>query len=41
MNGMATIDLAYVQRFKDRHGRIRHYYRRKGYATVGLPCARA
>lgn len=37
MNGMATIDLAYVQRFKDRHGRIRHYYRRKGYATVGLP----
>ncbi|MBC1183854.1 tyrosine-type recombinase/integrase [Brevundimonas sp. WCHBH090558] len=37
MTEMATIELAYIQRFKDRHGRIRHYYRRKGYATIRLP----
>lgn len=37
MSDMAKIDLAYVQRFKDRHGRVRHYYRRKGFATVALP----
>lgn len=37
MTSMATIDLAYVQRFKDRHGRVRHYYRRKGFSTVALP----
>lgn len=37
MSEMAKIELAYVQRFKDRHGRVRHYYRRKGFATVALP----
>lgn len=37
MNDMATIDLAYVQRFKDRHGRVRHYYRRKGFSIIALP----
>lgn len=28
--GMAKIDLKYVKVYKDRHGRLRHYYRRKG-----------
>jgi integrase len=37
MSDMATIDLAYVQRFTDRHGKVRHYYRRKGFSTVTLP----
>jgi len=34
---MAKIDLPYVQRFKDRHGKWRHYYRRKGRKGVPLP----
>lgn len=34
---MAKIDLPYVQAFRDRHGRVRHYYRRKGFPTVPLP----
>lgn len=37
MNDMAKIDLKYVQAFKDRHGRMRYYYRRKGRAKVALP----
>lgn len=37
MKGMAKIDLKYVQAFKDRHGRTRHYYRRKGFSRVVLP----
>ena len=34
---MAKIELRYVQAFKDRHGRIRHYYCRPGYARVSFP----
>lgn len=34
---MAKIDLPYVQVFRDRHGRVRCYYRRKGFPTVPLP----
>lgn len=34
---MAKIELPYVQAFKDRHGRLRHYYRRPGYARLPLP----
>jgi integrase len=34
---MAKIDLPYVQRFKDRHGHMRHYYRRPGFARLPLP----
>lgn len=34
---MAWIDLAYVQRFKDRHGHVRHYYRRAGHKRAPLP----
>lgn len=34
---MARIDLPYVQRFKDRHGTLRHYYRRRGEKRVALP----
>lgn len=37
MNRMAKIDLANVQAFTDRHGRRRHYYRRRGLKRVPLP----
>lgn len=34
---MATIELKWVQAFKDRHGHMRHYFRRPGYKRVALP----
>ena len=34
---MAKIDLPYVQRFKDRHGKWRHYFRKPGCKRVALP----
>ncbi len=34
---MAKIDLAYVHRFCDRHGHLRHYFRRPGHPRVTLP----
>lgn len=34
---MTRIKLAFVQRFRDRHGHVRHYFRRPGYARVTLP----
>lgn len=34
---MAKLDLPYIQSFKDRHGKQRHYYRRKGQPSVALP----
>ncbi|MFN5081822.1 tyrosine-type recombinase/integrase [Brevundimonas sp.] len=34
---MAKIELPFVQTFKDRHGRQRNYYRRKGHARIALP----
>ena len=37
MRNMAKIDLLYVQAFKDRHGKMRHYYRRPGFARLPLP----
>lgn len=37
MKQMATIELANVQAYTDRHGRRRHYYRRKGLAKIPLP----
>lgn len=37
MRSMAKIEIAYVKAYKDRHGRMRFYYRRKGLATVALP----
>lgn len=37
MKQMATIDLAFVQSITDRHGKRRHYYRRKGFPRVTLP----
>lgn len=39
MSEMATITLENVQAFTDRHGRRRHYYRRKGQRRVALPGA--
>lgn len=36
---MTKLDLPYVQRIIDRHGHVRHYYRRAGYARVTLPGA--
>lgn len=34
---MTKLNLPYVQRFKDRHGKVRHYFRRAGYPRVQLP----
>ena len=34
---MTTLTLKYVQRFEDRHGRVRHYYRRPGHPRIALP----
>lgn len=34
---MAKVDLPYVQRFKDRHGKVRHYFRKPGCKRVALP----
>lgn len=34
---MAKLDLPYVQRIVDRHGHVRHYYRRQGFARATLP----
>ncbi len=36
---MATVTLAYVQSYRDRYGKRRHYYRRRGkrVALPGLP----
>jgi len=37
MKDMATIKLDNIQAFTDRHGRRRHYYRRKGLKRIPLP----
>jgi integrase len=37
MKAVAKIDLPYVQVFRDRHGTLRHYYRRRGHTTTALP----
>lgn len=34
---MATFRMNYVKAYKDRHGRLRHYYRRPGYPSIPLP----
>lgn len=34
---MTTLTLKFVKRYKDRHGRVRHYYRRPGHESVTLP----
>lgn len=34
---MAKVDLPYVQRFTDRHGKVRHYFRKPGYKRLALP----
>ena len=34
---MTNLRLAYVHRFKDRHGHVRHYFRRPGSPRVTLP----
>ena len=36
---MSRIELRYVQAFKDRHGKARHYFRRPGHERVSLPGA--
>jgi integrase len=36
-DALAQIELPYVQAFRDRHGRQRWYYRRRGYGRVALP----
>ena len=34
---VTSVRLPYIHRFSDRHGRVRHYYRRPGQPTVMLP----
>src|SRR5262245_41558876 len=34
---MSKIRLQFVQAFRDRHGKVRHYFRRPGYKRVPLP----
>lgn len=34
---MAKLELPYVQRFVDRNGHVRHYFRRRGYERKALP----
>jgi hypothetical protein len=34
---VTSIKLKYVQRYRDRFGKLRHYFRRKGQAKVALP----
>lgn len=34
---MATFRMSYVKAFKDRHGKARYYFRRKGFPSVVLP----
>jgi integrase len=36
---MAKLDLKYVNSFRDRHGKPRHYFRRPGHSTIALPGA--
>src|SRR5215470_4234677 len=36
-SAMARIRLLYVKSYLDRHGKVRHYFRRRGYPTVALP----
>ena len=37
MTAMATVELRYVQRYRDNRGRLRHYFRRPGYPRATLP----
>lgn len=37
MTAMAKIEIKFVKAYRDRHGRMRYYYRRLGLATVPLP----
>jgi hypothetical protein len=34
---MARVKLSFVNSFVDRHGRVRHYFRRRGHRNVRLP----
>src|SRR5215472_15491307 len=34
---MTKIRLAYIQKFRDRHGRLRRYFRRPGSPRIALP----
>lgn len=34
---MATFRMRYVKAYEDRHGRMRYYYRRRGFPSVALP----
>src|SRR5258707_1185405 len=34
---MTTLRLRYVNAFRDRHGKVRHYFRRPGLKSVSLP----
>lgn len=37
MSEMATVEVKYLQVFRDRHGHARYYYRRRGFPRTALP----
>lgn len=37
MSAVAVLRLAYIQQFRDRHGRVRRYFRRRGMTGIVLP----
>src|SRR3984893_2879199 len=37
MNLLAKLRFKFVHEFTDRHGKVRHYYRRPGFKAVPLP----
>jgi integrase len=37
MNGMTRIKLDYVHEYRDRHGKLRRYFRRPGFKRIALP----
>ena len=34
---MTQLPLKYVHRFRDRHGKVRHYFRQRGFKKIPLP----
>ena len=36
---MTKMELPFIHRFKDRHGHVRHYFRRPGFKSMALPGA--
>jgi hypothetical protein len=37
MSEMAVVRIPYVNTYRDRHGTVRHYFRKRGHKPVALP----